>query len=355
MRPLGVIVVEDAVPPHVGTSRPRIAALEQIANRPIAEHVIDALASACVQEIVVVAPIQGADDIRSCLESSCDRHRLRTTLVEAPGLSGVSGGLRLAAPIVGDAPCIVHLASGLLGEPLTRFVDNLQPDSPDVTLIFHQRPASCEHLSAATQDILRIAELDPERAPLGMAGVLLFGPGALDAASDVAWYVGGEVDLTTVARRIDAKGGSLQVRLVDTWRTYRGDPADLLELNQIALDRLQSEQRSSSNHGNRIEGRVQIHRTASVRDSMIVGPVVIGPGARVAEAYIGPYTSIGEDAQIEGAEIERSIIGTGASIMHIGGRLAGSLVGRDARVFRDFSLPRALRLRVGEGTEVAFC
>jgi hypothetical protein len=29
-------------------------------------------------------------------------------------------------------------------------------------------------------------------------------------------------------------------------------------------------------------------------------------------------------------------------------------VGRDARIFRDFSVPRALRLRVGEGTEVGF-
>ena len=45
----------------------------------------------------------------------------------------------------------------------------------------------------------------------------------------------------------------------------------------------------------------------------------------------------------------------GASITHIGGRLVGSVVGRDARVFRDFSLPRALRLNVGDGGEVALC
>jgi hypothetical protein len=31
------------------------------------------------------------------------------------------------------------------------------------------------------------------------------------------------------------------------------------------------------------------------------------------------------------------------------------VVGRNARVFRVFGLPRALRLRVGEGTEVALC
>ena len=98
-----------------------------------------------------------------------------------------------------------------------------------------------------------------------------------------------------------------------------------------------------------------IHEQAIVRSSVIVGPTVIGPGARIADAYIGPYTSVGPGAQIEGAEIERSIISAGASIMHIGGRIVSSVVGRDARVFRDFSLPRALRLRVGDGTEVALC
>ena len=71
------------------------------------------------------------------------------------------------------------------------------------------------------------------------------------------------------------------------------------------------------------------------------------------DSYIGPYTSIGADVRIEGAEVERSIILPGASIMHIGGRLVGSVVGRDARVFRDFSLPRALRLNVGDGGEVS--
>ncbi len=67
------------------------------------------------------------------------------------------------------------------------------------------------------------------------------------------------------------------------------------------------------------------------------------------------YTSIGADARIEGAEIERSIILPGATITHIGGRLVGSVIGRQARIFRDFSLPRALRLNVGDGDEVALC
>ena len=40
-------------------------------------------------------------------------------------------------------------------------------------------------------------------------------------------------------------------------------------------------------------------------------------------------------------------------IEHLGGRLEASVVGRGARVYRDFALPRAYRLRVGDGNEIS--
>ena len=88
---------------------------------------------------------------------------------------------------------------------------------------------------------------------------------------------------------------------------------------------------------------------------MIIGPVIIGADALIADSYIGPHTSIAERVRIEGAELERSIVLADASVLHVGGRLVASIVGREARIFRDFSMPRALRLQVGDGDEVALC
>ena len=354
MDPKGIIVVADDAS-HSGSARTcrRPEALEQIANRPIVHHVLDALQSTGVDEIIVATSVEFVADIRDCLAAREKPGDVRLRYVEQRDPLDLAGALRLAAPVVGAAPCVAHLASGLLGEPLAPFVDRLRGDSPDAVVIVHQVPTPDEHLSAATQGMLHIAELDPDRAGLGMAGVWLFGPDTLRHVSTTAWGAGREVDLTMVAERITAAGGSFDVRLVDAWRRYAGDPLDLLELNRIALDRLETNRHPPTNHGNRIEGRVSIHENATVRSSVIVGPTVIGPSASVKDAYIGPYTSIGAGARVEGAEIERSIISAGASIMHVGGRLVASVVGRDARIFRDFSLPRALRLRVGAGTEVA--
>jgi glucose-1-phosphate thymidylyltransferase len=79
---------------------------------------------------------------------------------------------------------------------------------------------------------------------------------------------------------------------------------------------------------------------------------VIGANATILDAFFGPYTAIGGGARIEGAEIEHSIVCSGAEVLHVGARLESSVVGRDARVARVFSVPRGVRLHIGDGASV---
>ena len=145
------------------------------------------------------------------------------------------------------------------------------------------------------------------------------------------------------------------MQVVRGWRHFAGDALDLLDMNRTMLDSLGTETTPSAYDGNRFEGPIAIHPTACVSASVIVGPVMIGAGTLITDSYIGPHTSIGERVRIDGAELERSIVLDDASVLHVGGRLVASIVGRHARVFRDFSIPRALRLQVGDGDEVALC
>ena len=341
------MVVEDA--PGDGDSP--VPAIAQVGNRPIAYHVLDALEAAGAREIVVASSARSAGAVRDCISD----HRPRGTqleFVEQPAPMDFTTALSAAAPLVDDAACIVHVAGGLLAEPLVSLAESLD-DGPDAVLMVHQTPAPGERLSAAALNVLRLAELDPNRSSLGVAGVWAFGPGVIRHAETCP--SGDRDGITQMAERIASSGGTIHIRLADAWRAYRGKAADLLELNRIVLDRLEGDAHRFASEGNQIEGRVWIHENATVRNSVIVGPTVIGDGAHVSDAYIGPYTSIGSGARVEGAEIERSIIASGASIVHVGDRLVASVVGPNARVFRDFALPRALRLRVGDGAEVALC
>ncbi len=348
-------MVEDV--PAEGGDALRVPSTQHVANRPIAHHVLDALEAAGVHEVVVASSERSAAAVRECFTAR-EAQGSATQLEfvhQAEPLEFVSA-LSLAAPLVEEAPCIVHAAGGLLAEPLAPLARCLDGSGPDAVLMVHQAPSPDQRLSPAAQSLLHLAELDPSRSALGVAGVWAFGPGAIRSAVDVTGSVPGSgIDLTVVAQRITSAGGTIHVRLVDVWRAYRGEAVDLLELNRIVLDQMTADVPQAFWDGNRIEGCVRIHETATVTDSVLMGPVVIGPGASVADAYIGPYTALGEGARIEGAEIERSIIAAGASVSHVGTRLTASVVGRNARLFRDFSLPRALRLRIGDGAVVGIC
>jgi glucose-1-phosphate thymidylyltransferase len=142
-----------------------------------------------------------------------------------------------------------------------------------------------------------------------------------------------------------------EMRMVSGWRECRDGAEDLLELNRVMLDALPGRDHELPDCV--LQGRVDIDPTAIVRSSVIRGPVAVGPGARVIDAYLGPYTSVGAGACIENAEVEHSVVHAGARIQRVGGRLEASVIGRDARVHRDFTLPRALRMHIGDHAEVA--
>jgi glucose-1-phosphate thymidylyltransferase len=55
---------------------------------------------------------------------------------------------------------------------------------------------------------------------------------------------------------------------------------------------------------------------------------------------------------IDGAEVEHSIVFSGAEVRFVGTRLETSIIGQRARVTRSFAVPRAVRLSIGDGAEV---
>jgi glucose-1-phosphate thymidylyltransferase len=354
----GIIIVPStarATGPWLGATR--ATPLQRAANRPIICHVLDALRDTGLVEVAVVAPPDVAEEIATCITSEGPAD-LRVHHLVAPEQRDVlADALLVAAEFVGDAPCILHRADGLLGQPLLPFVELLREESPDILLLVQQGARDAKRLKLVTQGSSNASEVDPTKAILGVAGTCLLGPGALRHAPDAEWSARG-LDFAAIAEQLARDGGGVQMQVVHGWRHFAGNSLDLLDINRMMLDALKPEpiaSEVSENDDNRFEGPITIHPTACVMSSVIVGPVIVGPDALITDSYIGPHTSIGEHVRIEGAEIERSIVLAGASILHVGGRLVASVVGRDARIFRDFSMPRALRLQVGDGDEVALC
>lgn len=351
----GIVIVPSTVEPGGRwLDSTGAASLLPVGNRPMICHALDALDNADVEEIAVLVPAPLRDEISRHVERDRCPHAKLRYLDWGPSSGAWTWISRLAA-FARDAPAILHSSDGVLDEPLRPLADLLRSDGADVLLLATEEPHAAPALGLRTQRALGVAALPPGSATLGLAGVCFVAPGVLDRLvgtpmPPVACGLAALAESLSAAQRTGT-----QARIVHGWHGFAGDPADLLDINRTVLDHLELPEHTQPRDGNRLEGHVQIDPSASVRASVICGPAVIGASATIKDSYIGPHTSIGERVQLEGAEIERSIVFAGASIRHVGDRLVASVIGQDTKIFRDFSVPRAMRVYVGDGDEVALC
>lgn len=348
----GVVIVPSAIAPHGRwLDSTGAASLLPVANRPIICHALDALDDAGVQEIAVLSPRRLLEEISHRVRGDSRRH----AQVRYLDCDAASSWLSTLAAFARGAPTILHSSDGILVEPLRPLANLLAGERADALLLTTEAGHTASALGSAAQRALGLAPLRPDRATLGLAGVCFVAAGVLDslAVRAMAPAACGLADLAELLSA--ARPSGIRARVVRGWHGFGGKASDLLEINRVALDRLESPRPGQYETGNRLEGAVEIDPSASVCASVISGPAVIGASATIKDSYIGPHTSIGDGVQLEGAEIEKSIVFAGASIRNVADRLVGSVIGQDTKVFRDFSVPRAMRLCIGDGDEVALC
>jgi glucose-1-phosphate thymidylyltransferase len=138
------------------------------------------------------------------------------------------------------------------------------------------------------------------------------------------WYLADAINLM-----LD-QGLEMRVEPVEVWKDC-GKPEPLLETNRYLLDH----GRDNSIEAGKQEGIV------------IVPPVYIDPSAAIEHSVIGPHVTIGAGCIVKRSMLQNSIVEAGSHISD--SNLAGSLIGRDARV-----TGRSRSFNVGDSSEVGF-
>jgi glucose-1-phosphate thymidylyltransferase len=98
-----------------------------------------------------------------------------------------------------------------------------------------------------------------------------------------------------------------------------------------------------------VEEATVIHPGTTLR-----GPLIIGKNCENGpDVYIGPYTAIGDNTIIRGAEVENMII-VGDCTIECERRIVDSLIGRNAQITDSASsLPRGSRFIIGENAVIS--
>jgi glucose-1-phosphate thymidylyltransferase len=319
----------------------------RLANRALLGHALDWLAQAGVREAAVVVHQELAAEARAA--AAIGRGTVDVSWIEQlpdESLGQVLGDL--TGFLDGEA-FVLHLADSLAKQSLRSLTAGRACDTVALLVEHEQREAE---LAQVVQ--LRAAAGGGPARPRPLhnhsAGVAVLGPGALDGAADLD--IDPEQALQALLERARQRGGRVGTCWATEWWRFRGGTEALLEGNRFALEGRRADYDRARVVDSKIQGAVVVHPEARIKSSVVRGPAIVGARARLRDAYVGPYTSIGDDVTVEGAEIEHSVVLPGASITHLAGRLEASVIGPKSRVFRDFRLPRALRLTVGEGAEV---
>jgi glucose-1-phosphate thymidylyltransferase len=126
----------------------------------------------------------------------------------------------------------------------------------------------------------------------------------------------------------------------------------MLEANRLILETFHQRVAGSVDDQSRIEGKVVIDEGAVIERSVIRGPAIIGRNARIIHAYVGPFTSIMNDVEIQDTEIEHSIVLEGSCLRDLANRVTDSLIGKNVKIYRVPLKPSAYRFMLGDNSEV---
>ncbi len=325
-----------------------------MANKPVLFYGIESLAAAGIEEIgIIIAPETGAE-IREAVGDG-SRFGVKITYIEQDAPKGLAHAVLTAEGFLSGSPFVMYLGDNLLRDGIVDLVEQFRSQGPDALILLTPVPDP-QNYGVAELDGERVARLveKPENpvSDLALVGVYMFTPAIFDAARAIEPSWRDELEITDAIQKLIDTGLTVDPHVVRGWWKDTGQVQDMLDANRLILDDL-GERVEGELIESRVEGRVVIEPGAVLERSTVRGPAVIGRGARITDAYIGPYTAIGDDVTIHGAELEYSIVLAGSSVRDLEGRLEASLIGRNVVIGRSPSLPKAYRFVVGDNAEIA--
>jgi glucose-1-phosphate thymidylyltransferase len=328
--------------------------LVPVANKPVLFFALESMRDAGIREVgIIVGDTQA--EIRAAVGDG-SAFGLAVTYIAQDAPRGLAHAVLIAEGFLSGEPFVMYLGDNLLADGITGLVEEFVRDRPDALILL-------QHVTDPSS--FGIAELDPEgrvirlvekpkepQSDLALVGVYMFTDAIWESVKAIEPSARGELEITDAIQHLVDRGLTVHPHVVTGWWKDTGRREDMLDANRLVLDTIESRCDGTLGDDVVLEGRVVIEEGAMLERCLIRGPVVIGKRARIADAFIGPYTSISDDAVIEHAEIEYSIILERARIVDLDARIESSLVGRDALITRSDQKPRAHRFMVGDSSQI---
>jgi len=324
-----------------------------VANKPVLFYVLEAIRDTGITDIGIVV----GDTAAAIQEGVGDGSAfgLDVTYIRQDAPRGLAHAVLIARDFLGEDDFVMYLGDNFIVGGITALTDQFASTRPDaqimLTRVTDPRQFGVAELDSAGEVTGLVEKPQHPRSDLALVGVYIFTAAVHEAVRHLKPSWRGELEITEAIQWLIDNGRKVTSTTITGYWKDTGNVTDMLEVNRLVLESIEPAVSGRVDDASELIGRVAIEAGAEVRESRIVGPVIIGRGTRVSGSYIGPFTSIAQDCTIADSEIEYSIVLRGASIQGVS-RIEASLIGHQVEVTPSPRVPKAHRLVLGDHSKV---
>ena len=332
----------------------RAKQLIPVANKPVLVRVIEALRDGGVLDIGIVTGDTGPEIQERIGDGS--QWGVNVTYIPQDAPLGLAHAVKISRDFLGDDRFVMFLGDNVIQGGVNELIEQFGVSDWNSQIVL-TKVAEPQHYGVAELDennkILRLVEKPPQpRSDLALVGIYMFDH-HIHAACDAIKPSGrGELEITDAIQWLVDQDYAVHPYVHTGWWIDTGKPTEMLDANDHVLEEITPRIEGSVDESSNVDKRVTVEAGAQVINSVVRGPSIIGENARIENSYIGPFTSIYHDVVVEDSEIEHSIVLENSSIIGIPGRIADSLIGRNAKLSRSSIKPTAHKLTLGDYSDV---
>jgi glucose-1-phosphate thymidylyltransferase len=325
-----------------------------VANKPVLVRVIEAIRDAGITEIGIVVG-DTAPEIKKALGrgGSWD---VDITYIPQEAPLGIAHAVKISRDYLGDDRFVMFLGDNVLQGGISSLISQFAESDWNSQIVLTRVDEPEQYGVAELNGEGRIIQLveKPKEPPsdLALVGIYMFDHHVFDAVNSISPSWRGELEITDAIQWLVENDYRVFPYIHRGWWIDTGAPTAMLEANSLVLEELTPCIEGYVDRDSEVDSRVTVEKGAEIINSVVRGPTIIGEDTRVINSYVGPFTSIYHHVVVEDSEIERSIVLEYSRIRDIPARIQDSLIGRQVDLSRSPIKPKALKLTLGDYSQV---
>ncbi|HXG36579.1 MAG TPA: glucose-1-phosphate thymidylyltransferase [Dehalococcoidia bacterium] len=327
--------------------------LVPIANKPILFYAIEQLVECGIRDIGIVVG-DTAEQVQAAVGDGSDfGASIRYIPQDAP--LGIAHAVKIAQDYLRGSPFVMYLGDNFVLGGIGHLVETFRGNGANCQILLHPvtNPQAFGIAEMSEGRVVRVVEKPSQPVTnLAVIGIYMFDKNVFQAVEQLKPSARGELEITDTIQYLIDNGFSVKAEVLDHYWIDTGKMDDILEANRVILGTLTPRIEGEVDERSRLYDCVVLERGSSVRNSVIRGPAIIGPGSQVEDCYVGPHTSIGTGCRIKGARIANSIIMEQTVIEDIHWPLEQSLIGRNVQLRGGPNVGGSYSLTLGDHSQI---